>query len=331
MMRNEQQQHSPEHHQKLLARYVMIVLVATLIINCLSAYIRHVEAGLNCDNWPICYGEIGKYVSPSDEAEIAQKALAPTEIAKQMHRTIATLLVIGVLLLVNQSRKPGAMQGVSRYLPYLLLAVLLLLSVIGPASYLKTMPAIAVVNLAGGLALLAMSWWMWLQLNCKNRTNVPPWLKKLIMSGWLLLMFQILLGSWVSANYAGLACSELMACNASAEYTSDGSGSFWYFRQLALDTEGRILFDNSSLLIHLIHRAGAMITGLILLIGALISLQYRKKMAICLTALVLFQLLLGASAVMLSLPIIVVMAHNLIAALLLMAVMALNYQLVQAK
>ena len=330
MMRNEQQ-HSPQHHQKLLARYVMMVLVATLIINCLSAYIRHMEAGLGCDNWPSCYGDIGKYVSPIDDSEIAQKALAPTEIAKQMHRTIAALLVIGVLLLVNQSRKPEAMQGVSRHLPYLLLAVLLLLSVIGPASYLKTMPAIAVVNLAGGLALLAMSWWLWLQLNCKNRTDAPTWLKRLMMSGWLLLMLQILLGSWVSANYAGLACSELLTCNAPAEYTSDGSGSFWYFRQLALDTEGRILFDNSSIVIHLIHRAGAIITGLILLIGALASLQYRVKMAICLAVLVLLQLLLGASGILLSLPIMVVMAHNLIAALLLMAVMALNYQLVQAK
>ena len=328
-MRNEQQ--SPEHHQKLLARYVFIVLAATLIINCLSAYIRHVEAGLGCENRPSCYGDIGKYVSPNDETEIAQKALAPTEIAKQMHRTIATLLVIGVLLLVNQSRKPGATQGVSRHLPYLLLAVLLLLSVIGPASYLKTMPAIAVVNLAGGLALLGLCWWLWLQLNCEDRTVVPVWLKRLTMAGWLLLMIQILLGSWVSANYAGLACTELLTCHAPVEYTSGESGSFWYFRQLALDTDGRVLFDSSTTMIHLVHRAGALFSSLILLIGALTSLQYRKKLAICLVALILIQCLLGASGILLSLPIMVVMTHNLVAALLLMAVMALNYQLVQAK
>ncbi|MEH6468138.1 MAG: COX15/CtaA family protein [Porticoccus sp.] len=328
-MRNEPS--TAQQPQKLLSRYVMIVLVATLIINCLSAYIRHVEAGLGCEQWPSCYGEIGRFISPNDEAEIAQKALAPTEIAKQMHRTIATLLVIGVLLLVNQSRKPGAMQGVSRYLPYLLLAVLLLLSIIGPASYLKTIPAIAVVNLAGGLALLAMSWWLWLQLNWKDRTEAPSWLKRLTLAGWLLLMLQILLGSWVSANYAGLACSELFTCNASSGYASEGSGSFWYFRQLALDTEGRVLFDSSTVLIHLAHRAGAILSGLILLIGALSSLQYRKKTAISLFVLVLLQGALGVSGVLLSLPIMVVMAHNLIASLLLMAVMALNYQLVQAK
>ncbi|MEH6467179.1 MAG: COX15/CtaA family protein [Porticoccus sp.] len=328
-MRNEQP--TTQQPQKLLSRYVMIVLVATLIINCLSAYIRHMEAGLGCEQWPSCYGEIGRFISPNDDAEIAQKALAPTEIAKQMHRTIATLLVIGVLLLVNQSRKPGAMQGVSRYLPYLLLAVLLLLSIIGPASYLKTIPAIAVVNLAGGLALLAMSWWLWLQLNGKDRTEAPSWLKRLTLAGWLLLMLQILLGSWVSANYAGLACSDLFSCNASPEYSSEGSGSFWYFRQLALDTEGRVLFDSSTVLIHLAHRVGAILSSLILLIGALSSLQYRKKTAISLFVLVLLQGTLGVSGVLLSLPIMVVMAHNLIASLLLMAVMALNYQLVQAK
>jgi cytochrome c oxidase assembly protein subunit 15 len=320
-----------QQSQKLLSRYVMIVLVATLIINCLSAYIRHVEAGLGCEQWPNCYGEIGRFISPNDEAEIAQKALAPTEIAKQMHRTIATLLVIGVLLLVNQSRKPDAMQGASRFLPYLLLAVLLLLSIIGPASYLKTIPAIAVVNLAGGLALLAMSWWLWLQINWKDRTEAPVWLKRLTLTGWILLILQILLGSWVSANYAGLACSELFSCNASSGYPSEGSSSFWYFRQLALDTEGRVIFDASTTLIHLSHRVGAILSSFILLIGALCSLQYRKKTAISLVVLILLQAILGASGVLLSLPIMLVMAHNLIAALLLMAVMALNYQLIQAK
>lgn len=328
-MRNEQYSH--KDNQKLLARYIMIVLVATLLINCLSAYIRHIEAGLGCEDWPSCYGEIGRFISPSNEAEIAQKALAPTEVAKQLHRTIATLLVIGVLLLVNQSRKPGAMEGMTRPLPYLLLAVLLLLSIIGPASYLKTMPIIAVLNLAGGLALLAICWWLWLQCKGSHRTVVPAWTKRLTMAGWVLLMFQILLGSWVSANYAGLACSELLSCHAPTSYSTEGSDTFWYFRQLALDSEGRVLFDASSVIIHKAHRAMALLSGLILLIGALSSLQYRKKMAIGLALLVLVQLLLGSSGIVLSLPMVTVMAHNLIAAFLLMAVMALNYQLVQAK
>ncbi len=329
MMRNEQYSH--KHNQKLLARYIMIVLVATLLINCLSAYIRHIEAGLGCENWPICYGEIGRFISPSNEAEIAQKALAPTEAAKQLHRTIATLLVIGVLLLVNQSRKPGAMKGMTRPLPYLLLAVLLLLSIIGPASYLKTMPIIAVINLAGGLTLLAICWWLWLQCNGSHRSVVPAWTKRLTMAGWVLLMLQILLGSWVSANYAGLACSELLSCHAPTSYSAEGSDTFWYFRQLTLDSDGKILFDTSSVIIHQVHRAMALLSSLILLIGALSSLQYRKKTAIGLALLVLLQCLLGTSGVLLSLPMIIVMAHNLIAAFLLMAVMALNYQLVQAK
>jgi len=324
-------QHSDKHQRTLLRRYVIIVLLATLVINCLSAYIRHMEAGLGCENWPSCYGDIGKHVSPRDDSEIAQKALAPTEVAKQMHRTIATLLVIGVLLLVNQSRKPSAMQGVTRTLPYLLLAVLLLLSIIGPASYLKTMPAIAVVNLAGGLALLAICWWLWLQLSNTDHTVIPSGLKRLITAGWLLLILQILLGSWVSANYAGLACSELISCQPFATYAAEGSSSFWYFRELALDNSGHIIFDSSTVAIHLAHRAGAIITGLILLLGALTTLQYRKKMALSVIALVALQCLLGTLGIVLSLPMVLVMAHNVIAGLLLMAVMALNYQLIQAK
>lgn len=329
IMRNKQ--YSEQHQRSLLKRYVIIVLLATLFINCLSAYIRHVEAGLGCDNWPDCYGVIGQHITAANDSEIAQKALAPTNLAKQMHRTIATLLVIGVLLLVNQSRKPGVMQGVNRTLPYLLLAVLLLLSIIGPASYLKTMPAIAVANLAGGLALLALCWWLLLQLSFTDQTPISAGLKKLITLGWLLLILQILLGSWVSANYAGLACSELVICQPPSTYISEGSSSFWYFRELALDTNGQVVFDSSTITIHLVHRIGAIITGLILLIGAATTLQYRKKTALGIIALVLLQCALGATGVVHSLPIVVVMAHNLIAALLLMVVMALNFQLVQAK
>ena len=51
--------------------------------------------------------------------------------------------------------------GFGRHLPMLLVAVILLLSVIGPASYLKTLPAVASANLAGGLALLSIAWLLW--------------------------------------------------------------------------------------------------------------------------------------------------------------------------
>lgn len=328
-MKNKQQ--NPV--QKVMARYVLTVLIATLLINLLSAYIRLIEAGLGCQPWPACYAVIEQYIVANDSAEIVQKALAPTQLAKKLHRTIATLLVIGVLLIIYQSRKPGALKGANQFLPRLLLGVILLLSVIGPSSYLKTLPVIALINLAGGLTLLAICWWLYLQLNHRtsNNTEAPLWLGKLWLAVCLLVVVQIILGGWVSANFAAAACSELFKCNSSAEYLNQGSNSFWYFRELTLDDSGRVLFDSSTVTIHLAHRFFALITGVMLLIASVVTLKYQKQYAVIIVVLLLAQWCLGALSVLFKFPLMLVMLHNLNAALLLMAVMKVNFQLVQTK
>ena len=313
--------------QKLLAKYTLLVLISTVLINLLSAYIRHMESGLSCQPWPACFAVIGEFVKAEDSAEVAQKALAPVEFAKQTHRTIATALVIGVLLLVNQSRKPGAMKGINATLPYLLLAVILLLSVVGPASYLKTLPIIAVINLTGGLALMAICWWLYLQLNSPSRVTVPVGMKKLWLLAWLLLIAQIFLGAWLSANFAATACPALFSCQASGEYLQPGSQTFWYFRELALNEHGRVMFDSSSITIHLAHRLFALLTAATLLFSAIKTLRRSKPLALAIMGLVLLQCLLGTLSVIFSFPMILIMVHNLTAALLLLAIMAMYQSL----
>ena len=77
------------------------LLVATLAINMLSGYIRHHEAGLGCEPWPDCYGQVGELIIPSEDSSAPIAALTPTETAKQAHRAIATALVILVILVVK--------------------------------------------------------------------------------------------------------------------------------------------------------------------------------------------------------------------------------------
>jgi len=322
--------------QTIMSRYLIIVLGATLVINLLSAYIRHIEAGIGCEDWPQCYGLIGQYVQAANESEIARKALAPTQMAKRTHRGIATILVIAVLLLVHHSRRVRMTPGLSRTLPYAMLGVLLLLAVVGPASYLKTLPIIAVVNLVGGLSLLAIAWWLWLQLSVPlvtSRRQSPPWLRSLARSGWVLLLLQIILGIWVSASFSGLACTELTSCSNAGVDFSSASNSSGFFQKLALNDNGHVLFSSSSVTIHLLHRIGAIITGLILFASAVSVLRHFSSQrplattASCIIVLLAVQCLLGVTGIVLSLPLLVVLTHNLVATLLMLAVMALNYQL----
>lgn len=330
-MINRMKENKSIETQKLLIRYTLVVLLATIFINLLSAYIRHIEAGLDCQPWPECYAIIGEMVVAEDNSVIAQKALAPTDIAKKMHRTIATVLVIAVLLLLNESRKPGVMRGASPPLPYMLLAIILLLAVIGPASYLKTMPIIAVLNLAGGLALMAVCWWLYLQLVHQPKiapdTAPPVWLHKLWLTILLLIILQILLGSWVSANFAADVCSGLLSCQESPQDAVSGSNSSWYFRELILDPDGKVIFDSSTMTIHIAHRIGAIILGLFLLAAAFISIKYEKINGRLVLLLFSLQVSFGAFSVLFDLPLILVMAHNFNATILLMAILKLYFKL----
>jgi heme A synthase len=121
----------PVNHRKRFSLCLLALLTATLCINLLSGYIRHTEAGLACANWPECYARVGAMIVPPDNEAVA--ALTPTDLAKQAHRAIATLLVVLVLLVVYHARQQS-LPGISAFLPYAIVAIMLLLAVVGPAS-----------------------------------------------------------------------------------------------------------------------------------------------------------------------------------------------------
>ncbi len=312
------QNQGTEKQRRRMALYALLIVVTTLAINLLSAYLRHVESGLGCDDWPDCYGRIESYVT-ADQA-VAEMALAPRQTAKQIHRAVATALVVVVLLLVQQHRQYRLLTGAGGSLPYLMVAVLLVLSIIGPTSYLKTFPAIALVNLVGGMALAALAWWLWLQLRPPASVAASPGLRKLSTACLLALLAQICLGAWTSANFAGLSCPGLIDCGAGGSNLAAGSGAFWYFRELSLDGSGRVVFDQGALLIQLVHRAGALATAALLL---WLGIAARRAGGALIMILLTGQLALGVCAVLFELPLAVVLGHNLVAALLLLATLRL--------
>jgi cytochrome c oxidase assembly protein subunit 15 len=310
-----------KHSNKRFSVCLLLLLTATLLINLLSSYIRHVEAGLGCDEWPDCYGRVGAPIAPAQGDALA--ALTPTETAKRAHRTIATVLVGLVLWAVYQARQLP-LRGTAQFLPYLLLGVIVLLSVIGPASYLKTSPAIASVNMLGGMALLALTWLLWLEM-------APPRESVAALNLWAtvalaVLLVQIALGTWVSANFAGAACSGLLACQ-QHEGDSNVWSSFWYFRELDLDGSGRIMMDSTQVVIHQLHQLGAAVTTIVLVGFSALAIRASGLMArwgVALLGVLTVQLVLGLAALTQGLPLFVVLAHNIVASLLLLCVLRMK-------
>ena len=294
----------------------------------LSSYIRHHEAGLGCADWPACYGQVGDLSGRSTDitttpSSATLSALTPTNAVKQTHRAIASVLVILVLLMVYQARLQN-LKGAALYLPYAVIAVILLLAIIGPASYLKTLPAVATANLAGGMLLLSLLWWLWL-ITRPVITEPLPQLKGWATIALIALISQILLGAWVSANFAGTACSGFMNCATAAP--DPLWSSFWYLRELALTTDGGVVMGQAQILIQQAHHLGALVTLIVLAslaIRILLSAPADRGWAFGILILLLLQATLGLVALHWELPLLIVLGHNLTASLLLLAVIRVN-------
>jgi len=301
-----------------LAVCTALLLATTLAMNVLSAVIRHQEAGLGCSNWPQCYGVVGKTLAPATAAAAATYALTPTAATKRAHRVIATGLVVLVLAIVYQTRRQPPLPGAARLLPYLLIAVVLLLALIGPASYRKTLPAVATLNLLGGMTLLALGYWLWLAVRAVPRRYVRG---RLAWWTFTILAGQLALGGWTSANFAGTACTSLWHCPGPESLGDLRSFGFW--RELTLDDGGRVIMDNTQRIIQGAHRIGALVSTV--MVGALaVSLWLRSgaaMRAIALMGLLALQIGLGIAAATQGLALAVVLAHNVVASLLLLMVL----------
>lgn len=321
-------ENEPNSNSKWFSACLVLLILATLGINLLSAYIRLDEAGVGCADWPDCYGRVqALIVAPGDSPAAA---LTPRETAKRAHRAIATGLVVLVLAVVYFARQRQLPRSV-QHLPLALVAVVLLLSVIGPASYLKTLPAVASANIIGGLVMLGLAWSLWLGVQQVTQPREVH-LRGLIWFGLSLLLVQLLSGAWTSANFAAAACTGLFDCRSGLDAAS--SASFWYFRELGLDAHGRIIQDAGQVLIQQAHHAAGVLLTLTLV---LLSLRcFRAGGAVRVWGMLLLlgitlQVCLGFAMLQWAFPLPLVLLHGLLAAGLLMILLKLLFLTVELK
>jgi cytochrome c oxidase assembly protein subunit 15 len=147
--------------------------------------------------------------------------------------------------------------------------------------------------------------------------------------GFLLLVLQIALGGWVSANYAALACSDFPLCNGNWVPEMDFARGFHFLRELGMTAEGEPLSKPVLTAIHWAHRLGALIVFcyLALLAIAVVRTQGLQKYGALLLIVLCVQVVLGIGNVLLSLPLALAVAHNAAAALLLIAMVVLNFKI----
>lgn len=172
--------------------------------------------------------------------------------------------------------------------------------------------------------------WRGVQAGPDTAAGRPPrGLKFLAALGLLLLAGQIFLGGWTSSNYAALACPDLPTCQGQWWPELDVPEAFTLWRGLGQSYEYGVLDNRARVTIHHLHRVGALVLSIFLLLLGL-ALWRRggiwKKLGATILVALGFQVALGLSLVLLQLPLPLAAAHNAGAALLLLAVIALNHQ-----
>jgi heme a synthase len=351
---------------KLFRHFNLASLVLCFIVIVFGAYVRLSDAGLGCPDWPGCYGHL---TIPQAEHEVvrAEQAFperpveAPKAWKEMIHRYLASTLGFMILVMAAWSRLSRD-ERMPKGLPVALLALVIFQGILGMWTVTWQLKPLAVcAHLLGGMSLAALLFWQWLAVGTRlaepepgmpsrlarnerqawaqmQEASNPPatapgWLRGFAALGLIVLAVQIFLGGWTSSNYAALACPDLPTCHGQWWPDTDVKEAFTLWRGLGINYEYGVLDSRARVTIHLFHRVGAVVTTVVLGLLALCLLRWRapvlRRHGQVLLAALGLQVVIGISVVAFQLPLWLADAHNAGAALLLLAVVAVNYALRQ--
>jgi len=191
---------------------------------------------------------------------------------------------------------------------------------------LKLWPQVVTAHLLGGFATLSLIWLIYLRQGGMSRlvSNLPaPNLHTNI--AFVAVVIQIMLGGWVSSNYAALACYDFPSCDGSYTPAIDLAQGFNLFQGVGPSYLGGLMDSEARAAIHWVHRIGAIFV--LLIVGSLVVrlLSTKPVMAYLMGGILLLQISLGILNVVWVLPLLNATAHNTVGALLLLCLVTVNF------
>lgn len=329
--------------------------VLAFLVVVVGAYTRLTDAGLGCPDWPGCYGH---WIVP--KANVLQNTVIDSGKAwtEMIHRYMAgflSLSIFALLILAIRNRRLSTQQPI--VLPIAIALLVIFQALLGMWTVtLKLFPLVVIAHLVGGLSTLSLLCWQTLKLKSNlemtlqadyPKTQITadhsaiassPALKKLriwTFAGLIVLSIQLLLGGWTSASYSALACTDFPFCQPHLDFEMNIT------QALEFSTKGLNSIEapedyKARMTIHMLHRFGAILTALF--IGGLAFLTFKTSktfkasksslilaLSIGIGTLLIVQIALGISNILALLPLSVAVAHNAVAALLLLTIVSLHY------
>jgi len=320
-----------------IKNYSHLVFFATCFTWCLillGAYVRLSNAGLGCPDWPGCYGKL--VVSQIDLSSITASVEVHKAWKEMVHRYAASFLGFLILLIAFSSLRFRSKEGKRFFLPWILVLWVIFQAFLGKWTVtLKLHPFVVMAHLLGGFTTLSLLTWHFLQTREALFASGPlsysssPSSSRTILFiniGFFLLVIQITLGGWVSANYAALACPDFPQCQGHWVPPLDFKSAYGVWHEFGKNYEWGVLHNPARVTLHWMHRLGAMIVFLYSFsLGFYLALREKTSriVGVILMTLVCLQVLLGISNVFFGLPLPIAVAHNGVAALLLLCFLTL--------
>jgi len=291
-----------------------------------GSFTRLSDSGLGCHDWPGCYGHASPF-GAGEEIEAAQSAMptGPVTLSKawieMIHRYLA--MTVGVLILTlavfswKRDRTLWAW-------PTLTLVWVCVQGAFGALTVtMKLFPAIVSLHLLGGMLLLVLLLIQLLRqrhaLWAESRLALPTSVRWWLMATVGLLLLQVVMGAWVSSNYAVMACDTYPLCQGAWWPEMNFDKGFELWRHLGVDGLGEALPFQALTAIHFVHRWHAVPVAMLLLWSAFLLHKHGLTLqAKGLRLLLLLQFITGVSNAVLGWPLLAALLHTASAAGLLM-------------
>ena len=318
-------------HNKLKA---FILCLAIFVVG-LGAYTRLSDSGLGCPDWPACYGHW--YVQKTIHFPHLTYVDTLKAWTEMIHRYIAGCLGLLIILTLGIERFTHTKTTSSQHKTnsfYPILSLLIVQALFGMWTVTWKLHPLAVMpHLIGGMTLTVLISWAFFPKG--NLSKPLP--KPILQTIWMLfgiICFQVILGGWTSANYAALVCPDFPTCQGYWLPPMAFSEAF-QAHPIGPNYDGGLLSGEARTAIHISHRLGGGIAGLLTLYLGFLFSNYRKniaqssqKLILALLSCVTIQILLGIANIIFLLPISIAVAHNVVALIILLILtrlMVINY------